>query len=125
MMEGSAKIYNLEQRTAVFAEAVVRMVMRLPKNSINNRLIDQLVGAATGVGSNYREANGAESLKDFRHKLAIARKEARESKHFFHMIAIANPTIVEECRTLWREADEITRIFSKSIQTCDKKLKKD
>jgi len=37
------------------------------------------------------EADGAESKKDFRHKIAICKKESKETKHWLRMIARANP----------------------------------
>jgi four helix bundle protein len=74
--------YDLEERTAVFGERVIDFVKTLPLNTINKELIKQLIRAATSVGANYNEADGAESKKDFRHKIAICRKEAKESKHW-------------------------------------------
>jgi len=34
-------------------------------------LISQIVRAATSIGANYMEADGAESKKDFQHKISI------------------------------------------------------
>src|SRR5271155_731932 len=51
--------FDLEERTALFGEAVISFAKRLPHNPVNNRLIDQLVGAATSVGANYCEADDA------------------------------------------------------------------
>ena len=82
MMENSKK-YDLEERTAKFGENVITFCARLPNNSILSPLINQLVRSATSVGANYCEADDAESGKDFKHKIGICKKEARESKHFF------------------------------------------
>ena len=35
--------YDLEERTAVFGERIIDFVKTLPKNSINNELIKQIV----------------------------------------------------------------------------------
>ena len=104
--------YDLEERTALFGESIIEFVKTLPKNVINNELIRQIVRAGTSVGANYMEADGAESKKGFRHKIAISKKEAKESKHWLRMIAKANPTRKDECKGLWREAQELTLIFS-------------
>ena len=104
--------YDLEERTARFGESVIDFVKTLPGNAINRELIGQLVRAGTSVGANYNEADGAESKKDFRHKIAICKKEAKESRHWFRMIARANPDRADECQSLWREAHELTLIFS-------------
>ncbi len=58
------------------------------------------------------EADGAESKKDFRHKIAICKKEAKETKHWLRMIEKPKPNKKEECRKLWTEAQELTLIFS-------------
>lgn len=46
------------------------------------------------------EADGAESGKDFKHKIAIYKKEAKETKYWLHMIAIATSNKAEDCRKL-------------------------
>jgi four helix bundle protein len=104
--------YDLEERTAVFGERIIDFLKKLPDNVINKELTRQLVRAGTSVGANYGEADGAESKRDFRHKIAICKKEAKESKHWLRMIARANPERKEECRSLWGEAHELTLIFS-------------
>ena len=106
------KTYDLEERTAVFGENIIDFVKTLPKNVINNELIGQIVRSGTSIGANYTEADGAESKKDFRHKIALCKKEAKETKHWLRMIARANQNKREECKKLWSEAQELTLIFS-------------
>ena len=106
------KKYDLEERTAVFGERIIDFVKTLPDNVINRELIRQLVKAGTSVGANYSEADGAESKKDFNHKIAIYKKESKESKHWLRMIARANLNRKEDCKELWIEAQELTLIFS-------------
>ena len=115
------KIYDLEERTAVFGEKIIDFVKTLPKNVINNELIRQIVKAGTSIGANYNEADGAESKRDFRHKIAICKKESKETKHWLRMISRANPNKKAECKKLWSEAQELTLIFS-SILSPKKKL---
>ena len=107
------KPYDLEERTALFGEAVIDFAKRVPKNSVTNRLIDQIVGAGTSVGANYCEADDAVSKKDFRHKISICKREARETKFFIRMIVRAVPDLREEAKPLWQEAKELHLIFAK------------
>ena len=58
--------YDLEERTARFGEAIIGFAKKIPRGPGNNRLIDQLVGAATSVGANYCEADEGVSRKDFK-----------------------------------------------------------
>ena len=104
-----------------FGEAIIEFVKTLQRNEINRPLIGQLVDAGTSIGANYMEADGAESKKDFRHKIAICKKEAKETKHWLRMIRKANPHKAVECHKLWQEAHELTLIFSSIILSKKKK----
>jgi len=104
--------YDLAERTARFGENVIGFVRKIPDNTINRPLISQLVRAGTSVGANYMEADVAESRKDFFHKIGIVKKEAKETLHWFRMIAKASPDYTKECRILWQEARELVLIFS-------------
>ena len=108
----SNKIYDLEERTAVFGEDIINFLKKVPHNRINNELITQLVKAGTSVGANYSEADDAVSKKDFKNKIGISKKEARECKHFLRMIWTAEPTLKEEAKILWQEAKELNLILN-------------
>jgi four helix bundle protein len=107
------RVYDLEERTARFGEAVVDFAKRIPQNAVTNRLINQLVGAGTSVGANYVEADDAVSKKDFLKSIGTCRKEARETKHFLRMAARAVPELKLQARELWMEARELHLIFSR------------
>ncbi len=114
------KKYNLEERTAKLGESIIDFAKTIPKSIVNIPLISQLVRAGTSIGANYCEADGAESKKDFRHKIAICKKEAKETKHWLRMIAKAEPSLKEKAKILWRETQELTLIFSSIIRSSDK-----
>jgi four helix bundle protein len=105
--------FDLEERTAKFGEAIIDLARKVPVGPVTNRLIDQLVGAGTSVGANYCEADDAVSKKDFRHRIAICKKEARETKFFIRMVVRAVPELREEAKVLWQEAKELHLIFAK------------
>ena len=107
------KVYDLEERTAKFGEAVIRFCKKVPMDPITVPLITQLVKCGTSVGANYCEADDAESRKDFRHKIGICKKESRESKHFIRLIIVAVPGLKDAAAPLWQEAKELNLIFNK------------
>jgi four helix bundle protein len=107
----ATKPYDLEERTALFGEAVIRFAKKIPQGPVNNRLIAQLIGAGTSIGANYCEADDGVSKKDFRNKIGTCRKESKETKFFLRMIATAEPDLRNECRKLWQEAKELHLIF--------------
>lgn len=111
--ERPAQVYDLGERTARFGEQVVLFAKKIPWNPVNDRLIDQLVGAATSVGANYCEADDGVSRADFKHRIGISRKESRETKFFLRMVAVAEPSLKSEAGEIWREAHALHRIFSR------------
>jgi four helix bundle protein len=106
-------IYDLEERTARFGEAIIDFARTIPQSAVSNRIIGQLVGAATSVGANYVEADDAVSKKEFLKNIGTCRKEARETKHFLRMAVRAAPELKPKARKLWIEAKELHLIFSK------------
>lgn len=115
-MEVQKRVFDLEERTAVFGESVIDLARKIPSDDVTKRLIPQLVAAGTAVGSNYCEADCAESNKDFIHKMSVANKEIKETKHFLRMTAKAYPSIASEARALWKEAQELNLIFTSIIR---------
>src|SRR5881396_1035467 len=107
------RVYDLEERTTGFGEAVIDFAKIIPQNPVTNRLISQLVGAGTSVGANYVEADDAVSKKDFLKSIGTCQKEARETKHFLRIVVRALPELKPQGRTLWLEAKELHLIFSK------------
>lgn len=106
---------------ARFAESVIDLAKKLPKDEINQRLIPQVIGSSGSSGANYCEACEAESKKDFRHKIGIVKKELRESKHWLRLIARANDIQSGACREIWKEAHELLLIFSKILRSSQEK----
>lgn len=110
--------YDLEERTAKFAENVINLMVKIPKGPINNRMIDQLIGSGGSLGANYCEANESESKTDFIHKIGICKKETKETEHWLRLLNHANPDFAKEFQILHKEAHELLLIFSKIKNSC-------
>ena len=117
------KKFDLEERTAKFGEEIIRFAKKLTKNTVTTSIINQLVKSGTSVGANYCEADDAESGQDFKHKLGICKKEARETKYWLRMIAMALPETKEDARKLWQEAKELNLIFNAIVKKIKEKNK--
>jgi len=113
----SNRVYDLADRTQCFGSAVVAHARGVPLTPVTRPIISQLVRAGTSVGANYCEADGAESRKDFRHRIAICRREARETCYWLEMLATALPGVRGGAVELKQEAKELTFIFSASMRT--------
>ncbi len=106
--------YDLEERTMVFSENLIDFYKKCPKNVITLPLIDQGLRSGTSIGANYMEANGASSKKDFKNKVFICKKEAKETMYWLRLTGRAlDDQLKDACRKLWQESKELTLIFSK------------
>lgn len=112
--------YDLEERTAKFGEEIIKFADKVPKNAITLSLIGQLVKAGTSVGANYAEADEANSRKDFINKIAISKKETKETKYWLRLIAHTLPEFNPEARNLWKEAQELNLILAAIIRSSKK-----
>ena len=115
------KEYDLEERTAKFAENVIDFIRTIKRDDINRNIIVQLVRAATSIGANYCEANASSSKKDFRNKIYFCKKEANETKYWLRLLAKYQPELKEKIRNFWKEAHEFHLIFQKITNTLNKK----
>lgn len=103
--------FDLEERTAVFGENIIKFTFEIPVNPTTAPLISQLVRSGTSVGANYCEAEDAVSKKEFKQKIGTCRKESKETKFWLRMLAKASPKHKERARSLWQEANELNLIF--------------
>ena len=117
MAKDTEKPYDLEERTALFGEAVIEFARNIPQDAVTQRLISQLVGAGTSVGANFCEADDSVSRKEYKQKIGYCKKEARETKFFIRMVVKAVPELREKAKPLWQEAKELHLIFAKIYRT--------
>jgi len=109
------KKYDLEERTLKFAKDCIDLCKLLTKDTVNLKLIDQLVRASSSVGSNYREANDTTTKKDFYHRIGICRREAKESKYWLELVLHANQDLSTKAELLIDEALQLVRIFASIV----------
>ena len=104
--------FDLEERTAVYGESVIHFCERFPRTAITKPLIRQLVRASTSIGANYCEADESATKREFRYRISLCRRESRETRHWLRMLVAAIPDARDEARLLWKEANELTKIFA-------------
>lgn len=110
------KIYDLEQRTFVFARDCRFLLKRLPKTIQTQEDGKQLIRSSGSVGANYIEANESLSKKDFCYRIKICRKEAKESYYWLNLLKVCNPDFQEDITILVQETTEIKKIFSAILE---------
>jgi four helix bundle protein len=108
-MENESDVYK---RAFQFACRVLKMEQALSKKRVNRNTINQLVDAATSVGSNLEEAKGAHSRADFHAKVRISLKEARESHYWLRLLSASGIVRASRLAPLLQEANEIVAILT-------------
>lgn len=117
-MTQTEKKYDLEERTAVFGESIIKLCRSIKQDNITAPIISQLIRSATSIGANYMEANGASSKKDFVNKIFICKKESQETKHWLRMLSMSvTENIKEELEIISKECQELVFIFQKIAST--------
>jgi four helix bundle protein len=110
--------FNLEDRLVNFGALIIKIANGLVKNYAGNHLAGQVIRSGTSPALNYGEAQGAESRKDFIHKMGIGLKELRET--FICLKIIEKAELSQEFENISfakKEVNELISIYVKSIKT--------
>jgi len=114
------RLYDLQERLVSFAAEVCQIVEKLPSTRIGNHIAGQVIRCATSPGPNYAEAQGAESRRDFIHKLKLCLKELRETQTWLLFIQRMNLVPNQPLEALVLESNELIAIFVASIKTAQR-----
>jgi four helix bundle protein len=118
------KKYDLEDRLVNYTCIMIDVVDALPNTRAGNYIAGQLIKSCHAPTFNYGEAQGAESPKDFVHKMGVVLKELKECRTALKITRkkkmIASDTIVE---IAFKETEELIAISTKSIITTKKNHK--
>jgi four helix bundle protein len=120
------KTEELLKRTFEFGVKCLLFLESLPKTKVNAIITFQLGKAATSIGSNYEEAQGAESSKDFIHKIGVVLKESRESNYWLRVLdAILKDEFKDsDFKYLLNESFDFKKIFTSIKLTSQQNLNK-
>ena len=95
-------------KTFQFALQVIDLHAKL-KELKHYEIGSQVLRSGTSIGANVREAQRAESRKDFIHKLSIALKEADETQYWFSLISAKLVPVEEMLKTDLEEIINTTK----------------
>ncbi|RMD69514.1 MAG: four helix bundle protein [Cyanobacteria bacterium J149] len=114
----------IQERTLNFAVRVVKLCQFLDSSGgIAKILASQLIRSGTSIGANVREAQSAQSDKDFLHKMEISLKEARESEYWLIVLVESGVIPPEKVTSLRAENDIIIKILVSITKTIKEKLR--
>jgi four helix bundle protein len=112
---------DIERRLIIFSVTVYRLTEKIERTTFSSQLISQLTRSSISAALNYGEAQGAESRKDFIHKIGVVIKELRES--------LVNLKIMQEgqicadnlkLEMTIKENNELIAIFFTTLKTAKK-----
>ena len=112
---------DLEERLINFAVAIIDITRSMDNSFASEHLSMQITRSSSSAALNYGEVQGAESRRDFIHKMKIVLKELRETHVNLKIIFRANlskkPIKIEEAI---KESHELVSIFMTFLQTARK-----
>ena len=112
-----AKGDDLQERLIDFAVAIIAFCAALPKTQTGNHVAGQIMQSGTSPAPNYGEARGAESRRDFVHKLKVVMKELNETGVWLRIIRRSKMFPSACVAPIEQECDKLCKIISTSIKT--------
>ncbi len=99
-------------RTFMFGIDCIKFMRLLPKESEYSIIRFQLTKSATSIGANYEESQAGSSKADFKNKVRISLREARESNYWLRTIKALDDSANPELDRLIQESNEIKNILA-------------
>ncbi|MFH2138212.1 MAG: four helix bundle protein [Candidatus Omnitrophota bacterium] len=115
---------NFKERLHKYIIRLIKFLTVLPRNTVSQEIMRQLIRSGTSVGANYFESQGASTKKDYKNFFSYSLKSSNESKFWLNILKDSNlvpSELLPECIWLQKETDEFARIFASSIITMKNK----
>lgn len=116
----SEKKSIIKDRSFAFAVRVIRLFQYLIETKKEYILSKQLLRSGTAIGALIREAQNAESTRDFIHKLGIAQKECDETIYWLELLKETDYLNDKEFESINTEATELLKMLRSAIITSKK-----
>ncbi len=112
-----AKGDDIQERLINFAVTIIQLSSELPDTQAGKHVAGQILRCGTSPAPNYGEARGAESKRDFIHKLKIVLKELNETKVW--LLIIQGSKMLPDVKVLpvLKECIELSKIIVTSLKT--------
>ncbi len=106
-----AYVNNIRDKSYLFAKLAIELYIEQSKDPMLRPLVLQFVRSGTSIGANVEEAIAAESAADYRHKMSIAHKEAREAAYWLRLFSDTTVIPSEKCYVVHEKAHELVKIL--------------
>ncbi len=105
-----------------FGLRAVKLYLHLRKNKVEKEILVQFLKSGTSIGANVEEAIGAQSHKDFIHKIGIAYKEAREAHYWLRILKDSDLLESNLANSFINDAEELRKILASILKTSKNKI---
>ena len=120
-MDQQDKKRDLENRIFNFVVGIIKFLRTIKRSKEGDVVIYQLVKAASSIGANYEEAQGAYSKEDFKYKIGICYKESREANYWLRVIKAAEISKDKKVDYFVQESFELKSIFASMMKKIHKR----
>ena len=111
----------MKEKSFLLATRIIKLYKYLVEEKREYVIAKQVLRSGTSVGANVREAQNAQSVKDFIHKLAIAQKECDETLYWLELLENAEFLSTEEFESIHKQCNEVMKIITSALMTSKKK----
>ena len=101
----------IQKKSFAFAVRIVKLYQHISQKEKEYVLSKQLLRSGTSIGANVEESIGGSSKKDFKAKLKISYKEARETMYWLKILNETNYISETEFKSISEDCDEILKLL--------------
>jgi len=112
----------VKQKSFAFAVKIVKLYQQIVLNNKEFVLSKQLVRCGTSVGAMMREAEHAETKRDFIHKMGIAQKEINEAIYWLELLKETDYLTKEQFENMHSDAIELIKLITSIIKSAKSNL---
>lgn len=113
----------VSEKSYMFALEIIKLYQHLSIDKREFILSKQLLRSGTAIGALIREAEHAESLKDFLHKMSISLKEANETLYWLQLLLDSNIIDISVYTSVFNKAEELVKLLVSIVKTTKLKIK--
>jgi four helix bundle protein len=121
MLQKERDIYKRIDR---FVLQSLFLVKKIPLDLVNKEILKQAIRSISSIGANAREAEAAQTKKEFIRCFSISKREAKESQYWLYLLTNFNSEFATEFEVLIKECDELIAIISAIISSSKKNMEK-
>jgi len=111
----------IKDKSFLFAVRIIKLYQFLVEDKKEYIISKQLLRSGTSIGALVREAQNAESKKDFIHKLSISQKECDETMYWLELLKETKYINEQEFEDINNEAVELLKMLRSAIITSKNK----